>query len=132
VRIYLSHVLFSVLPTNQTPHSLEPLVAEIITHLSCILPSDPIFTAIMWPAFIAGAETNDRANQEWVVKKFRELWEVEPWGLIRGALGVLEKIWAGKRSGELGNGEGTLPTREKGDRDWIGDLRDIGVDWLIL
>ena len=67
-----------------------------------------------------------------MARRFHELWEVEPWGLIRGALGVLERIWVRKmRSGVVVNGEGTLLKRKKGDRDWIRDLRASGVNWLI-
>ena len=67
-----------------------------------------------------------------MARRFQELWEVEPWGLIRGALGVLERIWVGRRSGVVVNGEGTLLKGKKGDGDWIGDLKGGGVDWLIL
>ncbi|KAI9742851.1 MAG: hypothetical protein M1818_003580 [Claussenomyces sp. TS43310] len=131
VCIYLSRVLLSLYPTTPLSHELESLVADIITHLSFIRPSDALFTATTWPAFIAGAETNDGTRQEWVARRFQELWEVEPWGLIRGALGVLERIWMG-RSGVVVNGEGTPLRGKKGDGDWIGDLRGRGVDWLIL
>ena len=67
-----------------------------------------------------------------MARRFQELWEVEPWGLIRGALGVLERIWVEKRSGVVNHGEGTLLNGKKVDGDWIGDLRGRGVDWLIL
>ena len=67
-----------------------------------------------------------------MARRFQELWEVEPWGLIRGALGALERIWAGRRSGVVVDGEGTLLEGKKGDGDWIGDLRRSGVDWLIV
>lgn len=128
VCIYLSRVLLSLdSTTTQISHNLETLVADIITHLSFIRPSDALFTSTTWPAFIAGAETNDGANQEWVAKRFRELWKVEPWGLIRGALGVLERIWADRR-----NVKGRLLKGIQGEGDWIGDLRGRGVDWLIL
>ncbi|KAF2489033.1 hypothetical protein BU16DRAFT_496889, partial [Lophium mytilinum] len=90
VCIYLSRVLLSLHPTIQLSYDVESLVEDIITHLSFICPSDPLFTATTWPAFIAGAETHDHARQELVATRFQELWEVEPWGLIRGALGVLE------------------------------------------
>lgn len=72
--------------------------------------------------------------------RFQELWEVEPWGLIRGALGVLERIWVGRMGSGVVNvsreGEGgTLlegGKKGEGDGDWIGELRGQGVDWLIL
>lgn len=63
--------------------------------------------------------------------RFQELWKVEPWGLIRGALGVLERIWV-DRGTVVVNGEGTLLEGERGEGNWIRDLRERGVDWLIL
>lgn len=94
--------------------------------MACIRPHDAIFTATTWPAFIAGAETNDCGMQAWVAERFRELWVVEPWGSIRGALGVLEGIWEERRAAaELGQSE-TAP------HDWVRRLRDNGVDWLII
>jgi hypothetical protein len=127
VCVYLSRVLLSLYPTTQLPHDLDSLVAEVITHLSLIPKRSALFTATTWPAFIAGAETIDRASQEWVATRFQELWEVEPWGLIKGALGALERIWAGRRS----NGNRNVPRGEKGNGDWIADLKGSGVDWLI-
>ena len=67
-----------------------------------------------------------------MARRFQKLWEVEPWGLIKGALGVLERIWLGKRSRLMVEGEGTLLKEQKGDGDWIMELRRRGVDWLIL
>lgn len=125
VCIYLSRVLISIYPSIQISHDLEPLVAEVIAHLSVIPSSHELFKAITWPAFIAGAETNDRANQEWIVAKLQELWEIEPWGLIRGSAGLLKKMWEERKNGELLN-----ETKDKGD--WITELRGKGVDWLIL
>lgn len=132
VCIYLSRVVLSICPTAQLSHNLESLVTDTITHLSLIRPSNALFTAATWPAFIAGAETNDPGRQEWVLRTFHELWEVEPWGLIRGALGVLERIWEGRRGGVVVNGKETLLKGNKGDENWIEDLRGSGVDWLIL
>ncbi|KAI1627843.1 fungal-specific transcription factor domain-containing protein [Exophiala viscosa] len=133
VCIYLSRLLLSLCPAENLSHDLEVLVAETIMHLSVIRPSDELFKASPWPAFIAGAETNDFARQEWVARRFHELWEVEPWGLVREALGVLQSIWSGRRSGVLVNNEGGALLEEiNGDKDWIEDLKAAGVNWLIV
>ncbi|KAL9620364.1 MAG: hypothetical protein Q9160_005064 [Pyrenula sp. 1 TL-2023] len=132
VCIYLSRVSLSLNPTTtQVFHDLEPLVANIITDLSFLRPNDALFKATAWPAFIAGAETTDPSNQEWVARRFQELWEVEPWGMIKGALGVLGRIWAGRNNGAVVNG-GEAMKEERRDGDWIRALRGRGVDWLIL
>ena len=64
--------------------------------------------------------------------RFQELWEVEPWGLIRGALGVLERIWVERRSDAMVNEEGNPLMGKTKDGDWIRDLRVRGADWLII
>ena len=51
---------------------------------------------------------------------------------LRGALGALERIWVGRRSGVVVNRQESLLKVRKGDGDWIGDLRGRGIDWLIL
>lgn len=132
VCIYLSRVCLSLDQNTQFTIDLEILVTDIITNLSVIRRDDALFTATTWPAFIAGAETHDRASQEWVTRRFQELWEVEPWGLMRGALGVLERIWKRRRSAVVLDDEGAEVEVKKKEVDWIGDMRGQGVDWLNL
>lgn len=127
--IYLSRVILSRDSTVHISHDLEHLVAEIIHHLSFVRPDSALFPATTWPAFVAGAETIDHPRQSWVAKRFQELWTVQPWGLIRGALGVLESIWSERRSGVAAGSEGTL-VKAKGD--WVNNLKGREVDWLIL
>lgn len=125
-------MLLSLQPTTQPFYDPGSLVADIITHLSFIRPCDALFTATTWPTFIAGAETNDRETQEWVARRFQELWSVEPWGLIREALGLLEKIWVGRRDTVVDNEEEIAVKQGERDADWISDLLGSGADWLIL
>jgi chaperone required for assembly of F1-ATPase len=123
VCIYLSRVLLSISPATELDCNLEPLVSEVICHLSFIRLGNALFKATTWSAFIAGAETKNPGQQAWVVARLREIWEVEPWGLIRGALGILELIWH-RRNTSMQVGASTV--------DWIQDLRTLGVDWLIV
>lgn len=132
VCIYLSRIYLSFDSNPHLSDNLEPLVAEIITHVSLIHPNNPLFKAIAWPVFIAGAETHDRATQDWVFMKLQELWAVEPWGLIQGALGVLERIWEERRNGSNGVGQQKLQDGKKRNSNWVADLRRSGVDWLVI
>jgi hypothetical protein len=121
VCIYLSHILRALDPVAELPRTFESLVAESSDHLSLINPSDPLFTATAWPTFVTGAETKLPAVQAWVTDHFQQLWQVEPWGLIRGALGLLGAIW-----------ERRARQAPSGDDDWVSYLRSKGVDWLIV
>lgn len=134
VCIYLSRVILSLGPSAQLPQTTNSLISEILTNLAFVRQRDVLFTATTWPTFIAGAETNDPEIQTWVVERFQELWEVEPWGLMKGALEVLERIWSRRRSKveSTEHIDGSTTQRNVGYEDWIGDLRKSGVDWLIL
>ena len=105
----------------QSSQDLDSLVSEVKAHLSFILPSNTLFKATAWPAFIAGAEAKDAAGQEWAKMHFESLWKVQPWGLIKGGLAVLEMIWQ----------RGTRAKNLHG-HNWIAYMRDNRVDWLIL
>lgn len=128
VRIYLSRLLLLLDLNAQLSISLEILVSEAIDHMACIRQSDALFTATTWSAFIAGAETNDVQKRAWAAQRLSELWAVEPWGTIRGALGVLQEIWSEKDKGAACGRRG----RGCSDSDWVVGLREKGVDWLII
>lgn len=132
VCIYLSRVFLSLTPTSQPLEDLELLVEDALHHLSYIDATSALFKATPWAAFIVGAETNIPARQEWVARRFLELWEVQRWGNIREALGVLETIWREKR-GETAANDKTSPVQNrKANGNWIWSLRGKGADWLII
>ncbi|KAF5013964.1 hypothetical protein FDECE_52 [Fusarium decemcellulare] len=119
VCIYLSRIILALWPGTVLLDDLEILAAEIIAHLSNMHPGDALFPASTWPAFIAGLETADLTNRAWVVRRFQEAWEMEPWGLTREALGVLRTIWEGRKN------------EDEENWNWIEKLKNIGTDWMI-
>lgn len=120
VCIYLSRISQTFDRTIELPRSFELLVADSVTYLSFIGTSDPLFTATAWPTFVAGAETKDPVTQAWASDRFRQLWKIEPWGIVSGALNLMETIWQQRTQ--------KAPSE---DDDWISDLRSEGIDWLI-
>ena len=130
VRIYLSRLLLSLGPNARLSNTFETLVSEAIRHMADIRPCDALFAATTWPAFVAGAETNDLRNRAWIAHRFAELWEVEPWGTVRGALDVLRDIWLEKDGTTVG--EQSMRREGSYDGNWIACLRRTGVDWLII
>lgn len=131
VCVYLSRIILALWPSTVLPDDLETLAAEIITHLSNMHPGDALFTATAWPAFIAGLETVDPTNRAWVVRRFQELWEVEPWGLTREALEALRTIWDGRNNEDaVKSGNDGFYNQEE-NWNWIEKLKNIGTDWLI-
>lgn len=131
VCVYLSRIILALWPKTVLSDDLQVLAAEIITHLSHLHPGDALFTATAWPAFIAGLETCDLTNRAWVERRFQELWNVEPWGFTREALGALRTMWDERKKVFL------LTTTDEefygGEEDWnwIKRLKSLGADWLI-
>ena len=131
--IYLSRVLLSFSPTFDLVQDLEALVTDIVYHLSFVRPGDALLTASTWPAFIAGAETWNVERRAWVMVRYQELFETELWGLFRGAMEVLEGIW--ERKAEcmpVGGLHSTALLQECNVTNWLDELRNRGVDWLII
>ena len=120
-RIYLSRMLSIGDHDLQIPQDHASLVSEVIEQLSFILPADTLFAATAWPAFIAGAESRDTTGQDWARKHFNRLWEVQPWGLMKGAIAALELIWQSRDQREA-----------QSKHDWIALLKDKRMNWLIL
>lgn len=71
-------------------------------------------------------------NETWARYQFQKIWEIQPWGLIKGALAVLEMIWSRRREKESNETVNISPETEYIGEDWIGYIKEIGVDWLIL
>ncbi|KAI4723782.1 hypothetical protein E4T49_08491 [Aureobasidium sp. EXF-10728] len=131
VTLYLSRLLVSLYPATKPSCDFEAMVTDIVDNLSVIPKDNQLFTATTWPAFIAGMETNVVETQQFIATRFRELWEVEPWKLVRGALDILEGLWSKKSSITQQCGSMSSSDEIKGS-DWIQYLRDMDADWLIL
>ncbi|KEQ96336.1 hypothetical protein AUEXF2481DRAFT_38590 [Aureobasidium subglaciale EXF-2481] len=131
VTIYLSRLLLSTYPDTKPSCDFEAMVMEIVDNISDVRRHDDLFSATTWPAFVAGAESNVVDMRKRVAARFRELWKVEPWGLMRRALETMETIWAIK-SVRIENGATCSPNDGIRDGDWILYLKETGVDWLIL
>ncbi|KAL2825252.1 fungal-specific transcription factor domain-containing protein [Aspergillus pseudoustus] len=102
----------------------ENLVSTIISHLSQISSSDPMFKATCWPTFIAGAETDDPVYREWALQRLREFWWLIPWGYIRTAVEVMRTSWGIRDSfAERGGGFAA--------RGWVQGLKALERGWLI-
>lgn len=100
------------------PVTVDELVADIFGHLDLVDENDEHFKATSWPTVIAGAETEDRASRERVLKRLLKLWECCPWGYVFAAIEMLKKTWRMKDEEGIGIG----------DAGWLQELwaRDMG------
>ncbi|KAF2000974.1 hypothetical protein P154DRAFT_191818 [Amniculicola lignicola CBS 123094] len=96
--------------------SLTGLADDIISHVSKLHPSDPVFKCISWPLFLAGAETVDPTQRTWIMNKLDELYGVMYWGYIRTVKAVLERIWA---------------VKDDGRGCWVIGVKEMGEELLI-
>jgi hypothetical protein len=129
--IYLQRVLAAQTTTPEILQDIEALVLEIQTQLSNITPSDSLTPATAWPSFIAGAEAKDEAMENWAQSQFQNIWAVQPWGLVKGALAVLRTIWAKRRRGRDIQKTNCLADLERYEK-WVTYMKRSGVEWLIL
>ncbi|KIW01108.1 uncharacterized protein PV09_07396 [Verruconis gallopava] len=115
------YVLRATVPSNPLitdRDSLEDLVSEVIAHLKYVPIDDPFFKTTCWPAFIAGAETNDENNRSWVSYHFKMGQKTLPWGYLSNALDLLQRVWTDK-------------CRQETRTDWLMNLKLSENDWLI-
>lgn len=125
VCIYLARVLPAtnplLSPTSGTALvSLTGLADDVVLHISHLKPSDALFKSICWPLFLAGAESEDPAQREWIMNTLDELYGIMFWGYLRTSKRVLEAIWRFKDEA----GEGA-------DNCWVEQVKDFGNEILI-
>lgn len=125
VCIYLARVLPTTNPlldpTSGTALvSLTALADDVVHNISYLKPHDPLFKSICWPLFLAGAESRDPLQREWIMNTLDELYGLMFWGYLHTSKRVLEAIWK------------YLDTAADGDGNcWVDEVRDLGNEILI-
>lgn len=125
VCIYLARVLPCTNPLLDPSStcalvSLTGLADEIIYHISYLKPGDTLFKSISWPLFLAGAESEDPAQREWIMNTLDDIYNLLFWGYIRTVKKVLEAIWSCKDKAAAG-----------ADNCWVDEVKVLGADLLI-
>ncbi|KAF2845613.1 hypothetical protein T440DRAFT_543784 [Plenodomus tracheiphilus IPT5] len=125
VCIYLARVLPSTNPlldpsSGSALVSLTGLADDVVHHISHLRPGDALFKSICWPLFLAGAESEDPAQREWIMETLDELYGVMFWGYLKMSKTVLERIWRLKDGGALGVGN-----------CWVEEVKEFGSEILI-
>ncbi|CAN9459793.1 unnamed protein product [Alternaria alternata] len=125
VCIYLARVLPSTNPlldpaSGEALVSLTALADDVVQHISHLKPGDALFKSICWPLFLAGAESEDPSQREWIMNTLDELYGQMFWGYLHTSKRVLETIWRFKD--EAGVGVGNC---------WVEEVKDLGNDILI-
>ncbi|CAO2652020.1 Nn.00g003030.m01.CDS01 [Neocucurbitaria sp. VM-36] len=125
VCIYLARVLPSTNPlldpaSGTALVSLTGLADDVVHHISHLKPGDALFKSICWPLFLAGAESEDPEQREWIMNTLDELYGLMFWGYLHTSKRVLEDIWKSKDSAIAG-----------ADNCWVEEVKDLGAEILI-
>jgi hypothetical protein len=125
VCIYLARVLpcsnpLLDLASGSALVSLTGLADEIIHHISHLRPGDILFKSISWALFLAGAESEDPVQRNWIMNTLDEFYSLLYWGYIRTVKKVLEFIWSRKDK-----------AAEGADNCWVDEVKVLGHEMLI-
>jgi hypothetical protein len=104
---------------DHRPTQPHDLVHNILSHISLIPRSNPLFKSSIWPICIAGAETTDPQHRAAVLLHLRTLSIEIRWQSTYGAEQALKAFW--ERIDALPEQE---PHRA---RRWLDEFRSMGV-----
>ncbi|KAF9692693.1 hypothetical protein EKO04_009161 [Ascochyta lentis] len=125
VCIYLARVLPCTHPlldpaSDSALVNLNTLANDVVRHISYLKPGDAVFKCICWPLFLAGAESEDPSQREWIMNTLDILYSEMYWGYLHTVKRVLETIWLCKDRAVSGS-----------DNCWVDEVKELGTDILI-
>jgi hypothetical protein len=100
--------------------SLTDLADEVVHHISQVKPGDAVFKCICWPLFLAGAESENQVQRDWIMNTLDTLYSEMYWGYFHNVKRVLKTIWQCKDKAAVGAGN-----------YWVEEVKNMGIDILI-
>ncbi|KAH6645878.1 fungal-specific transcription factor domain-containing protein [Truncatella angustata] len=129
----LGNELVSSLPSLPTT---KELATTILSQLSLIPNTYPLFKYTTWPVFMTGVEAATHESRAWTLWRLNAMWELCPWGMMKSAGETLREIWqlrdglsAVKQEPDDAN---NVLAAEYTDRSWLIELRRLGSNFLIV
>jgi hypothetical protein len=124
VCIYLARVLPSTNPlidpkSGTAIVNLIALANDVVFQISHLAPGDALYKSICWPLFLAGAESRDPVQREWIMDTLDKLHGIMFWGYLHTSKRVLEAIWR------------YLDEKNDGENCWVEEVKDFGNELLI-
>lgn len=149
VYLYASRVLSrprsrsaSTQPRVQLPKDHKHIADTLVYQLSLIPPSDPHFKCLIWPTFIAGAESRFPSQRPVILQLLSTLFYAITSVNVRNAAWVLSLMWrkqdlrrsqrGGFSSDLRGDGLVHEDVDDDDDFDWIQELDEARMDWLFI
>lgn len=135
-------------PDVAIPTDHSRVANDLIAQVCSIPVSDPHFKCLIWPTFIAGAESRRLAHRPLILQKFGAIYQTVTSANVRNAAWVLRLMWQkqdlrekkhhGIRpfdavDGEMGN-ESLADSEDDFDNsfDWVDELDASRLDWLFI
>jgi hypothetical protein len=107
--------------------SADALADEILHHMYSIPAEHELFKGTVWPAFMAGSQTDDPARREWCLDNIRSLWTssplICPWGYVNTAAQMLQQVWAARDA---------QPVEQRAHWNWLTELKSSRDSCLIV
>lgn len=111
---------------------------ELIRNLSLVAPNDEHFKCLIWPTFIAGAESTSPEQRIFTLRLLGILWNGFYSFNLQNAASVLKVMWEKQDERQKNSqavagspSESELADDEEGF-DWIRELDQSSTDWLFI
>ncbi|KAJ9197545.1 transcriptional regulator family: Fungal Specific TF [Paecilomyces variotii] len=152
VYLYASRVLSKSKPNSSS--SVTPVkyyrsrehseaADELIYQLSLIRSPDPHFKCLIWPTFIAGAESKNVSQRTFALDRLQALWTAISSINVRNAAWVLGIMWQRQDERRLQREQAFTSDEsinlnhdgnddDNDDFDWIQELDNSPADWLFI
>lgn len=105
---------------------LDDLVREILSHLAFIPVRHVLLKGIVWPTFMAGAQTDNLHQRKWCLERLDAVSSINPWvcpwGYVRTAMEMMQHVWETRKR----------EPEPEGNTDWIRRLKDMPEPSLIV
>ncbi|KAK4443280.1 fungal-specific transcription factor domain-containing protein [Podospora aff. communis PSN243] len=103
-------------------HDLEDLEDDIFNHLSRVPMDHSLLKGTVWPTFMAGAQTDDPAKRKSCQERLGAVYtqhpeHICPWGYVRTAIEMLDKIWKSKETEPSGLSRTNWLQRLRNDKE---------------
>lgn len=110
--------------------SLEPLVLELRGYIAEVPLDHVLLKGIVWPVFLAGAQTTEASQRVWYVERLESVWAknpwICPWGYIRTAIEMMREIWEARDAMEMAGLE------DLGGWNWLAAMKSRREQCLIV
>jgi hypothetical protein len=100
----------------------DDLEEDILNHLSSVPFNHPLLKGTVWPTFMVGAQTDDPARRKSCRERLGAVYtqhpgHICPWGYVRTAIEMLDKIWNSREVEPGGVWKGNWLQRLRNDKE---------------